>query len=423
MSATKIQSIIYVTRDIERALGIQPSASYCIVANKTRYAEEVAAQYPEYVFLVDSDMDNGGSLDTYELLVDTSVQKFISEKSADIVVFKNDARIEALCAEKKWHLLNPSAALAEKIENKITQVEWLGDLARFLPTHEVLKVRDIKWGVTNKNKEPFIIQWAHSHTGGGTALVRTEKDLLLLVEKFPAREARISAFIKGPMFTANICVAGADDTVIIGNVSYQITGSLPFTDNPFSTIGNDWSVTHSILSPERVEDFNEIARAVGARMRESGWRGLFGIDCIYDEERDIIHLIEINARQPASTTYESQLQEKFRVAGSGTTSITIFEAHLAALQNNLPKKAVLIEINDGAQIIQRLTESATILMESPEKSALATAALRAEGLNIIEYENTKANSDLLRIQCSQGIMEAHLKYNARGKKIVDILLA
>jgi hypothetical protein len=433
MPATKPSTIIYVTRDIERALGMKPNAGYYIVANKTPYASGIKAHYPDHVFLV----DKKEMADTYDLLNNENVQEFISgkNKAADageigIVVFHNTGRIEDLCAQRKWNLLNPPAALAEKVENKITQVEWLGDLARYLPTHQILKAGDIVW-----NKSPFILQWAHSHTGDGTALVRSEKDLAVIKEKFPAREARISDFINGPMFTANVCVAPSAPTgskiakkstspgILIGNISYQITGVLPFTDNPFSTIGNDWSVTHSVLSPEKIRQLNEIALAVGEKMDASGWRGLFGIDCIYDEERDTMHLIEINARQPASTTYESKLQEHFReeLPQPAQAGMTIFEAHLAGLQNKSAEP--IIEINDGAQIIQRLTESATIVMESPGKIIGAVEALNAEGFTTIEYANTKANSDLLRIQSPRGIMEAHLKFNARGKKIVDILLA
>ena len=99
-------------------------------------------------------------------------------------------------------------------------------------------------------------------------------------------------------------------------------------------------------------------------MHESGWKGLFGIDVIYDEERDQFKLIEINARQPASTTYESQLQARFR--GHGLVGATIFEAHLAALTGSTrsdlvqikvgPWQEKQIEINDGAQIVQRVTK-------------------------------------------------------------------
>ena len=47
-------SIIYVTRDIERALGKLPENDYYIITNKTPYAIETQEQYPHNVFLIDS---------------------------------------------------------------------------------------------------------------------------------------------------------------------------------------------------------------------------------------------------------------------------------------------------------------------------------------------------------------------------------
>ena len=167
-------------------------------------------------------------------------------------------------------------------------------------------------------------------------------------------------------------------------------------------------------------------------MRESGWRGLFGIDIIYDEERDLLKLIEINARQPASTTFESQLQSKFR--GHGLVGATIFEAHLAALTDS-PLTEKQIEINDGAQFVQRVTkktntmaELGTILLNrlgqdeykgSPWQEK--TADLNKAGYVTIPYSNTKPNSDFLRIQSDKGLMENHGKWNARGEKIIEVL--
>jgi hypothetical protein len=62
------------------------------------------------------------------------------------------------------------------------------------------------------------------------------------------------------MFTANIVVTHKE--ILIGNVSYQITGMLPFTENAFSTIGNDWSVPHTILTEAHTETFDEIAKKI-----------------------------------------------------------------------------------------------------------------------------------------------------------------
>lgn len=398
--------IIYIARDIERALGKIPKGNYFIISNKTEYANIIENQYPENILLIKSTE----ILDTYELLKENATLNKIEELAKigeiNLLVFKNTIQIENYCKDKNWKLLNPKAELSEKIENKITQVKWLSELSELLPPHNVYLVRDIPEDILT-TKKVIILQWSHGHTGDGTILISKKEELDAIKNKFPNREARITDFVRGPMFTVNIVVT--KDIILLGNISYQITGMLPFTDNPFSTIGNDWSVPHTILSENHIKQFELIAEKVGQKMQKDGWLGLFGIDVIYDEERDSLNLIEINARQPASTTYESQLQAT--LALNGVTGITTFEAHINALQMNTIKNS-LIAINDGAQILQRVTT---------KTRDIDTDKIINAGYRIIKYSNTKENSDLVRIQSLQGIMEAHNKFNTRGKDIVSLL--
>ncbi len=394
----KDSAILYIARDIERALGKEPVGNYFVITNNTPYSREIQSRYPDNIFIIKSSK----TLDTHELIQSDEVQKIISKHNPQLVVFKNTSQIENICKEKGLILLNPSAELAEKIENKISQVKWLGDLSTYLPPHKILLAKDISW-----EKNPFVLQWSHGHTGDGTILVQNEKILDDLKEKFPIREARITNFIKGPMFTVNIVVS--PDKILLGNISYQITGILPFTENVFSTIGNDWSVTHTILTDIQINHLEKIAHKIGEKMQKENWKGLFGIDVIYDEERDKVHLIEINARQPASTTFESELQSNLR--SQGVPGITTFEAHLLALEN-ISVDQDLILINDGAQILQRVTSLTNNINGNK---------LIDEGYKVIKYLNTKPNSDLLRIQSQHGIMETHTKFNKRGKQIVELL--
>jgi predicted ATP-grasp superfamily ATP-dependent carboligase len=397
--ASNSNNILYIARDIERALGKVPKDNYYVMTNSNSYSKEIKTLYPEKIILIESNE----ILDTHELLNLPEVTELINKLNAEILVFKNTVQIEKICKEKGWKLLNPSAELAEKIENKISQIKWLGDLSSLLPPHKVLLTKDIKW-----NKEVFILQWSHGHTGDGTILIQNEANLNLIKEKFPNREARITDFIKGPMFTVNIVTTKT--VTLLGNISYQITGMLPFTENTFSTIGNDWSLTHTILDENHIKQFEIIAQKIAAKMQKDGWLGLFGIDIIFDEEKNMMHLIEINARQPASTTFESKLQTILH--SQGVPGISTFEAHLNALQN-LPISSSLIPINDGAQILQRLTS---------KFSKIDFKKLIESGYNLIKYDNIKLNSDILRIQSMQGIMETHNKFNERGKKIIESLL-
>ena len=426
--APQKQPTIYVARDIERALGAKPSPDYLIVTNDDIYSRSIQMHYPDFVLCIQSPVP----LDTFELLEKEETAGFIKKKTSarqsstaadkpDILVFKSTARIEELCAKKGWRLLNPPAVLAEQVENKISQAAWLGELSNLLPSFIIAPAREIVW-----EKKPLVLQFAHAHTGLGTVLINSKKELEEIQKQFPDRPVKASEFIKGPTFTVNVAVGSKalarndpsastqDERNAIGNPSYQITGMPPLTDSPFATVGNDWSLPHSILSERLLGELRDIAKKIGEKMRQSGWRGLFGIDVIYDEERDQIKLIEINARQPASTSYESQLQARFR--GHGLAGVTIFEAHRAAL-TGLPLPENQIEINDGAQIVQRVTKNLVKMTSWQEKNA----ELCKDGYNVIHYANTKPNSDFLRIQSDRGLMASHGKWNARGEKIIEIL--
>ena len=47
--------------------------------------------------------------------------------------------------------------------------------------------------------------------------------------------------------------------IAIGNPSYQITGMPPLTDSPFATVGNDWSLPHTLLNERHLAEFRDIA--------------------------------------------------------------------------------------------------------------------------------------------------------------------
>ena len=386
------KTILYVTRDIERANSMEQNENYRIVWNEK----------------------GAPILDTYELLKTERVEKLMKENDgAMILVFQNTARIEKYCAEKKWKLLNPSAELSKKIEEKISQYEWLGDLQKYLPPTRIEKISDIEFTNT-----PIVVQFNHAHTGQGTFIVSDEKILSELKEKFPERPARVSDFIDGLVFTLNIVVA--KNGIFPANISYQITGLPDFTDIPFSTIGNDWKLPHKILSEKEQAKIFEITKKVGEKMKKDGWLGLFGIDVILDEKTREIFLLEINARQPASTTCESMLQK------SAGKNLTTFEAHIKALLGE--NVTEIQKIKDGAQIILRKKASGSqnIFLENSLRSNIlekysVPTRLSQEGFTVTQYENTKHNAELLRIRSDKGIMESHGVLNAIGEKISSTL--
>jgi len=402
------KSIVYVTRELERALGMAPNANYIVVTNKTRYGETVKAKYPEYVTLIDpnADGDRSGLLGTGELLAHPITREIISGNNAQILVFKNTLRVEAVITGNGWNVLNPKSSVSERVENKLSQIRWLGTIGtQYLPSHTTKIAKYITW----KN-DPFILQWAHGHTGDGTMLIRTSEELKALQDKFPERMARLTSYIKGPSFTVNAIVT--PERILAENVSYQITGLSPFTDNEFSTVGNDWGVAQKLLTQSDLVTIQSLVQEIGKKLQADGWRGLFGVDFIRDEAHKKIYLIEVNARQPASTTFESSLQEEKREKGA--VGLTTFEAHIRALEG-LPISEDLITIDDGAQVIQRVTKHVEEVFDD------VGVDLEKKDYNVVSYENSAPNADLLRIQSHTSIMEGHGTFNVRGKEILEAI--
>ncbi|HEU5114237.1 MAG TPA: ATP-grasp domain-containing protein [Candidatus Paceibacterota bacterium] len=383
--------VVYVARDIERALGMEPRGNYFVVSNDTPQGRTIRDEYPKNVILVAS----AETLDTFDLLALPEVEKFIKSIGADVVVFQNTPRIERLAVSRKYRILNPSADLAKMVEEKISQVAWLDRDANLLPSHRISTLEQISYSGSR-----FVLQFNHAHTGHGTFVINSEDDLRPLREKFPYRECRVTDFIEGPIFTVNALVG--DKEVIIGNPSYQITGIEPFTDLPFSTIGNDWSL------PQKPEyegfriDAVSIAQSIGARLRKDGWKGLFGIDLVYEPKTKKTYLLEINSRQAASATFESELQKK-----TDPTAPTLFELHISSLLGESASPKPFPKVS-GSQIVKRVTET---------QYSVNLESLRAKGLTVLEYQNDAPNKELFRIQSSEGIMESHGTLNGLGEFI------
>lgn len=399
------KKLVYITREIERALGMNPSADFVIVTNDTPYGNKVKEKFPDGVVLLKG--NEGKLLGTGDLLSHEALKAVVTDPAqCDLIVFKNTPRVEQSARTAGWKLLNPRATLSEQVENKISQIDWLGPLEnKYLPRHRIAKTKNITW-----LGQPIIIQWAHGHTGTGTVLIREETELTNLKTKFPERISRVTEYVEGASYTVNVVVAS--DRVLMSTPSYQITGIAPFTDNMFSTVGNDWSYANTSLTFEDKSNIEEMAQSIGKKLNINGWRGLFGIDIIKSNKDGRIYLIEINARQPASTTYESQLQQAERE--KGLRGITTFEAHIRALRNERIDNDI-VPIQAGAQIIQRVTSKINSVSDDKVKN------IDAAGHKTICYGNGELGADLVRIQTSGSLMEKHGELNSVGKDIASTL--
>ncbi|PIQ92424.1 MAG: hypothetical protein COV70_00635 [Parcubacteria group bacterium CG11_big_fil_rev_8_21_14_0_20_39_22] len=400
--------LVYVCRDIERAFILPPDTEgYFIVTNDTPDGRAIKEKAVENVLLIKRS-ENENLISTDKLIEHPQTKKFLKKIGANsITVFKNDSQIEKSARNVGVKILNPSADMAQKIEDKISQVKWLGESARFLPKHEIRTLKDIKW-----DGKPFIIQFNHSYAGEGTHLIENERILNQFSEKFPNREIRKAKIIHGPVFTSNHAVTS--NGVVHGNISYQITGLSPFTDNPFATVGNDFGLPKMILSKEQISKYREIAKEIGDKLSKEGYKGLFGIDIIMEEKSCKLYLLEINSRQTTNATFESGLQEH-----NNPGKLTIGQAHLMALLD-IPVAGPVVEIRNGGQLVQRITKS-----WQEKNPRLRTRKLEEKGFRVFvtPYGSSggKSGQEVVRIQNSDSLVVSHAKLNSTGREIAELL--
>ncbi len=394
--------VAYITRDLERALGIPKTNGFFIMTNETPFVKR-ARQERSDIHTIPS----GTLLDTHEILAHHQTQEFLNTNGIrHIIVFKTTTAIERIAKEQGLTVLNPPAALANSIEEKITQLSLLPEIRDLFLPFQVSLLKEVAFQGT-----PFVLQFNHSHTGSGTKYIDSEKTLQELQTQFPDRPVRTAPFIRGPLFTNNTVVT--KEKILTGNINYQITGLAPFTHNRFATIGNDWALPYTLLTNEQKKNYENIAVRVGEVLQALGWRGLFGIDVLFDETTNKFWLLEINARQPASATYESHLQKK---AGPGMTTM---EAHLLALLNT-SVEGPLQSILGGAQITQKIVGKIphSEIQEKIEKE------LESQGYAVTPYSNTEREQDWLRIQHDDGgFMQMHNTLNAQANKLKTTLEA
>src|SRR3990167_8781293 len=231
----KTMKMFYITREVERAVGLlgehTPSRSagnpsqrgeLFVVTNESPLAEAMAQKYGKQVITVPRSRDRSRPVPTVDLLQNDFVQEKIQELSQDkkphILVFKTSPQIESECERLGWKLLNPPYEAGTVLEEKIIQWRWLQTIVGAycntplraewqLPQTWTgqLKIRSYKELLSDLGSQP-IVQFNRGHTGLGTFRFESEKQWEELQKKFPKREVKVSRWYEGEAYTVNAIV-------------------------------------------------------------------------------------------------------------------------------------------------------------------------------------------------------------------------
>ncbi len=290
-------SLFLLTPDLEKMSYLAERLSKSVLVT---FEDQKAKPVPKNwrIYFLKNTLHNA----TLDLLLDKNFRKIARrEKIKHIYVFKSSYLIEKEVKKLDLKILNPSAVLAEKIEGKVSQVDFFGELKKYFPKFVLTKVGAMSYEkLVNSLDTKLMVQFNLSHSGSGTFLL-TKKLWNKWAQQFPNRPVRVSRFVSGQTLTVNLIVL--PKKIVLGQPSLQLTGLKELTDQKFSTVGNAWLK----FKPSLEKDILNLSQKVGRVLQKENFYGPIGLDFIYGSYGKKLYLIEINARQPASSSLESWL--------------------------------------------------------------------------------------------------------------------
>lgn len=260
------------------------------------------------------------------------VVELLEEHGCDAVLpFKSGPRLWEMAEHFGWKVLATEPKLTRQLENKLA----LSDIAKAadarIPDTVTISLDEalVQAAVADGIALPRVFQPAVGFAGAGTVMLRSSRDVEMLVSHAPggARVGKLVEFVDGEPVTVNGVVvppnvhgAGDRGRVLVGMVTRQLTGIPGMTPTDFGSCGNDWS---NPPARQQVAAARSLAARVGEVLASRGFAGAFGIDIVLPSEGGVPVLIEINPRWTASLALQVELQHRKGMP-------TLLDAHLAA---------------------------------------------------------------------------------------------
>ena len=227
-----------------------------------------------------------------------------------IVVYKPSEKMEQICQENNWQLLNnPSSFGKNLLENKVKFRRILKDLGVAVPPGKIASFKELHCGhLMNKYGLPFVIQHPSKGGGKGTFFINNQNDFDAAKENLsqkwdeednketsPPEEVVVAQFIQGPSPSMTACVT--KDGILSTNLQYQMIGFPELYNSEKGSglfCGHDW--TASRISEQVGQEAYDYAERIGQHFKQLGYRGIFGLDFILDQKRQKLYVVECNPR-------------------------------------------------------------------------------------------------------------------------------
>lgn len=239
------------------------------------------------------------------VLLNRRTQKFLKNihPKPALIFYKTTEKIYKTCRANGWTMIgNPPKYGKKTIENKVFFRGILDQCKIELIPGETSNLSQLDFTTLNQKYGPrFVIQLPDRGGGKGTFFINSQDDFLACINHDRVKKYQsppdvvVTKFIHGPSPSLTACVT--HEGIISTNLQYQLLDipelwNLKKGSGLFS--GHDW--TQSNFSPHVEKQGTSYALKIGEHLANLGYRGIFGLDMLLDQETEKLYVVECNPR-------------------------------------------------------------------------------------------------------------------------------
>ncbi len=405
----RVKPLIYFCKDGERATGLEDYLfNYHVACYDDNYLTRMLAQKAD-VYCEQVHNPTGKVMSTLELLSSAQLLNWVKNITKDQEFYAQFFQFNSPSAIKinnlKGQILNNDVSLNRKFEDKLSQYQFLQLNGIPTPKTTIGNISDYSYHDLISEVGPeFVVQLDRAHTGLGTFFVRNDNEFEVIQRNLAGNIVKISRLIKGVPYTVNGCVTKKG--VFVAGLQYQITGISDLAHGEGSTVGNDFSYANE-LDPRIKSYIHNMVKVVGELMAKNGYRGLFGLDLILEQNVNPL-LIEINARQTANISLQTRLELK-----AGITPLALL--HLCEFLD------IEIEENPTTELLP--LEGSQVFLRAKQDNFIVNHNLKS---GIYRLQSDNAAIDWNSLQLKDGVIlideegDKPLVWQKDGYRISDI---
>ncbi|RJR26077.1 hypothetical protein C4578_00050 [Candidatus Microgenomates bacterium] len=305
------EPVFYITNDVSRGIGLEKILpNYHIICLDEHPLVDYLIKEGVSVFCLERELGkkneilrNAGTILSHSLVLD-----FIKEKSEgqkpNILFFKPQKKIELIAKKYHFNLIGNSADLSRFFEDKINFLKICQENDLKVSSGEIIRLGKASYtDLQRRFGEKPVIQFGRGWAGNSTFFVESEEELENLKKENGNIEVRAGRFINGITVLNNAVIYG--DGFFISPPAVQVKAEQILTSTQGGTGGRQWPAQISLKQKEEIE---KITAKVAGIMKKKGYKGLFGLDYIIEEETGEVFLSEDNARITASIPFYTKLE-------------------------------------------------------------------------------------------------------------------